>query len=100
MSAAVLAGLVSTVVFAASTVPMVLRAWRTQDLRSYSRGHLVMTNLGNAVHTVYVLSLPAGPLWLMHAFHVVVTATMLGWHLRYAGSPGAARLGLAGAGRR
>jgi hypothetical protein len=83
MSAAVLAGLVSTVLFAASMLPMVVRAWRTRDLTSYSRGHLMMTNAGNTVHTLYVVSLPAGPVWLLHSFHVVVAATMLVWHLRF-----------------
>ena len=37
MSPAVLAGMVSTAVFAASLLPMVLRAHRTGDVRSYSR---------------------------------------------------------------
>jgi hypothetical protein len=83
MSAAVLAGMVSTTVFASSMLPMVVRAWRTRDLSSYSRSHLVMTNAGNAVHTLYVASLPVGPVWLLHSFHVAVAATMLVWHLRF-----------------
>ncbi len=86
MSPTVVAGLVSTVVFAMSTLPMVARAWRTKDMASYSRGHLVMTNIGNAVHTLYVLSLPPGPVWVLHTFHVVVSAAMLFWHLRFAGA--------------
>lgn len=84
MSPAVAAGLASTVVFALSTLPMVARALRTKEMASYSRGHLVMTNLGNVIHTVYVTSLPLGPVWVLHSFHVVVSAAMLGWHLRYA----------------
>jgi hypothetical protein len=86
MSAAVLAGLMSTVLFATSMLPMVVRAWRTHDLSSYSRSHLLMTNAGNVVHTVYVASLPLGPVWLLHSFHVVVAATMLVWHLRFVGA--------------
>jgi hypothetical protein len=85
MSAAVLAGLMSTALFATSMLPMVVRAWRTHDLSSYSRSHLLMTNAGNVVHTVYVASLPVGPVWLLHSFHVVVAATMLVWHLRFVG---------------
>ena len=96
MSPAVLAGMVSTAVFAASLLPMVLRAHRTGDVRSYSRGHLVMTNVGNAVHTLYVASLPLGPVWLLHSLHVAASAIMLVWHLRLgeeepAGDPGGSR---------
>ena len=83
MSAAVLAGIASTVLFAGSTLPMLVRARRTRDLTSYSRSHLLMTNVGNGIHTVYVASLPVGPVWLLHSFHVGVAATMLVWHLRY-----------------
>ena len=59
MSPAVAAGLASTVVFALSTLPMVARAIQTKEMASYSRGHLVMTNIGNAIHTAYVVSLPS-----------------------------------------
>ncbi len=85
MNPAFLAGLASTVVFTLSTLPMVARAWRTRDMASYSRGHLVMTNVGNAIHTLYVVSLPLGPVWVLHSFHVVVSAAMLTWHLRFTG---------------
>src|SRR5262249_61328103 len=63
-------------------------------------------NLGNAVHAVYVYSLPPGPIWLLHTFYLVSSALMLGWYLRYGlrqpaqsaaarmgGSPGAERAG-------
>ena len=61
MNAATLAGVISTLLFLGSNLPMVVRAARTRGLTSYSRGNLVMTNIGNAWYTVYVLSLPAGP---------------------------------------
>jgi uncharacterized protein with PQ loop repeat len=86
MNASVLAGIASTLLFAGSMLPMVFRAWRTRDLASYSRSHLVMTNVGNAIHTVYVISLPGGPIWLLHGFHVVVAFVMLVWHLRFPGA--------------
>src|SRR5699024_5458080 len=54
----VLAGTLSTVLFASSTLPMVIKAARTKDLSSYSLGNLVLANVGNAVHSVYVFSLP------------------------------------------
>ena len=40
---------------------------------------------GNAVHSVYVFSLPLGPIWFLHAFYVLATALMLLWHFRYVG---------------
>lgn len=79
----VLAGTVSTVVFASSMLPMVLKAARTKDLTSYSLGNLVLANVGNGFHSVYVFSLPAGPIWALHSFYVVTSLLMLGWYLRY-----------------
>lgn len=78
-----IAGFCSTAIFAGSTLPMVVKAVRTRDLGSYSLGNLVLANLGNGVHTIYVLSLPAGPVWALHAFNASVAATMLWWFLRY-----------------
>jgi hypothetical protein len=36
---------------------------------------------------VYVFSLPPGPIWLLHAFHLVTTGLMLVWYLRYERRP-------------
>ena len=83
-SLAVLAGSVSTVVFAVSTLPMLIKAARTRELDSYSRGNLVLANAGNAVHSVYVFQLPPGPIWALHTFYIVASGLMLFWHLRYA----------------
>ena len=79
----VLAGIASTVIFASSTLPMLTKALRTRDLASYSLGNLLLANLGNAVHSVYVFSLPPGPLWVLHSFYLATTAMMLAWFLRY-----------------
>ena len=79
----VIAGIVSTIIFAASTFPMLAKAYRTRDLSSYSLGNILLANVGNAVHSVYVLSLPPGPLWVLHAFYVASTALMLTWFVRY-----------------
>jgi hypothetical protein len=79
----VAAGVVSTVIFATSMMPMLVKAARTKNLESYSLGHMVLTNAGNAVHSVYVFSLPVGPIWALHAFYLVTAATMLVWCLRY-----------------
>ncbi|MEP6648883.1 MAG: hypothetical protein ABJA74_03100 [Lapillicoccus sp.] len=62
---------------------MLVKAVRTRDLSSYSAGNLVVANVGNVVHSIYLFSLPAGPLWLLHTFYVVNSALMLFWWWRY-----------------
>ena len=57
----VVAGTTSTVVFAFSTVPMLVKAGCTRDLSSYSLDNIVLVNVGNVVHTVNVFHLPVGP---------------------------------------
>jgi len=83
LSIPVLAGVASTVIFAASTLPMLSKALRTRDLASYSLGNLLLANVGNAVHSAYVFSLPPGPIWALHSFYMLTSATMLIWALRY-----------------
>jgi hypothetical protein len=85
MDAAMLAGSFSTVLFVGSSLPMLAKAARTRDLDSYSRGQLVLANVGNVVNSVYVFSLPFGPIWVLHLFNLGCTLVMLVWHLRYAG---------------
>jgi uncharacterized protein with PQ loop repeat len=80
---ALLAGMISTSIFVLSHLPMLVRAYRTKDLHSYSAANLVLANCGNAVHWLYVLSLPPGPIWFLHGFYTLVTAMMLFWYLRY-----------------
>lgn len=80
----VIAGITSTIMFAASALPMVVKAARTRDMGSYSLGHLVLSNVGNLFHTFYVFSLPPGPIWVLHAFYLVTAAFMLAWYLRHA----------------
>jgi len=79
----IVAGMVSTAVFASSVLPMLCKAARTRDLSSYSLGNITLANVGNAVHSVYVFHLPAGPIWFLHTFYVVSSALMLYWYLRY-----------------
>jgi hypothetical protein len=85
MDMAVLAGSLSTAVFVSSSLPMLAKAARTRDLDSYSRGQLVLANLGNALNSFYVFTLPIGPIWFLHVFNLVCTLLMLSWHVRYAG---------------
>ena len=79
----VLAGVTSSVIFIFSNLPMVLKAVKTRDLKSYSLGHLALSNLGNMIHWVYISSLPFGPIWFLHGFFTVVTALMLLWYFQY-----------------
>jgi hypothetical protein len=87
----VIAGTISTIIFALSTLPMLLKAFRTKDLRSYSLGNILLANVGNLMHSIYVFHLPPGPIWLLPAFHLVTTGLMLVWYLRYAWRPGILR---------
>jgi hypothetical protein len=83
----VLAGLISTVIFATSTLPMLGKAWRTRDLHSYSLGTISLANAGNVIHSVYVFSLPMGPIWVLHTFHLTTTGLMLVWYLLFEWKP-------------
>ena len=80
---AVLAGSVSTVVFIASYLPMLTKAAHTHDLASYSAGNLVLANVGNAVYSIYVFSLPAGPIWALHSFYLLSSFAMLAMWVGY-----------------
>ncbi|MGH8775262.1 MAG: hypothetical protein ACRDWI_08850 [Jiangellaceae bacterium] len=54
MGLSVLAGTVSTVIFASSMLPMLAKAVRTKDPGSYSLGNIVLSNVGKVIHSVYV----------------------------------------------
>ena len=72
-----IAGTASTVVFAVSNLPMLRKALRTRDVSSYSLSSLVMINAANVVYSLYVFSLPIGPIWALHTFYLVSCAIML-----------------------
>ena len=80
-----LAGTISSAMFVVGTLPMIHKAVATKSLQSYSLSSLLFNNLGNLLHALYVYSLPPGPIWLLHSFHLVTTALMLFWYLRYEG---------------
>lgn len=77
MDLPLIAGTVSTVVFAVSNLPMLGKALRTRDVSSYSLPSMVMINAANAVYSLYVFSLPLGPIWALHTFYLVSCAIML-----------------------
>ena len=79
----VIAGVISTAVFALSALPMLFKVFQTKDLRSYSLSHILLTNVGNVIHSIYIFNLPTGPIWLLHSFYVATSAILLIWYLRY-----------------
>lgn len=83
MRAEVIAGTISTTLFAMGNVPMLLKASRTRSLASYSHGHLMLNGTANVFHWVYVSALPLGPIWFLHGFHTISTGLMLTWYFRY-----------------
>ena len=89
VSLPMLAGMLSTAIFVASTLPMLVKAARTKDLSSYSLGNIGLANLGNLIYALYVFSLPIGPIWALHGFHLTASALMLFWYLRHARRPSA-----------
>ena len=61
---------------------MLLKAYRTKDLRSYSLGHLILVNTGNFLYWFY-LAASSGPIWLLHGFYTLTMALLLAGYLRY-----------------
>ena len=43
----VIAGAISTILFGISTLPMVVKSYKTKDFRSYSLNYLLLGNAGN-----------------------------------------------------
>jgi uncharacterized protein with PQ loop repeat len=77
MDIPIVAGTISTVVFAVSNLPMLRKAIRTRDVSSYSLVSLIMINGANLVYSLYVFTLPIGPIWALHTFYVLSCAIML-----------------------
>ena len=84
MALPVVAGAISTAVFAVSALPMLVKAARTKDMASYRLGNILLSNVGNMVHSVYVFHLPVGPVWVLHSFYLVSTGLMLVLYVRHA----------------
>ena len=77
MDIPLLAGTISTVVFAVSNLPMLRKALRTRDVSSYSLSSMLMINAANVAYSLYVFSLPLGPIWALHTFYLVSCGIML-----------------------
>lgn len=81
----VIAGFISTWLFAVGTLPMLTKAFRTKNLASYSLGNMLLSNVGNVIYSIYVFNLPPGPVWFLHSCNLLTTGIMLVWYLRYEG---------------
>jgi hypothetical protein len=79
----IVAGSISSLIFATGTLNMLVKAWRTKDVHSYSVAQLALNNVGNMVHWLYISSLPFGPIWFLHGFFTLSTAMMLLWYWVY-----------------
>ncbi len=79
----IVAGSIAGLIFAAASWNMLVKAWRTKDLRSYSLGQIVLNNVGNLFYWLYVASLPLGPIYFMHAFFTLASLLMLVWYFLY-----------------
>lgn len=83
INVAIMAGFISGTIFIFSNLPMIIKAFLTKDLKSYSLGHIGLANLGNWIHWIYVAGLPVGPIWFLHGFNTLVAVLMLAFYLRY-----------------
>ncbi len=73
----IIAGMLSSIIFASGTVSMLMKVIRTQDVDSYSLSSIILNNLGNLVYWVYIFSLPVGPIYFLHLFYTVAMIVML-----------------------
>ena len=69
--------------FVSGNIPLLLKAYRTKDLRSYSFSNILLVNAGNALYWLYISSLPFGPIWMLHGFYTLTMALLLVWYVRY-----------------
>lgn len=83
MDMQMIAGAISSMMFATGTLQMLHKAYTTKDLHSYSLWNIVFNNIGNVIHWVYILSLPFGPIYLLHGFFTLSTLLMLIWFFYY-----------------
>lgn len=82
LTISLIAGTVSSLIFVGSHVPTLVKAYRTKDVHSYSCAHLVLVNLGNIIYWLYVISLPVGPVWILHSCYTIFSGLFLIMYLR------------------
>jgi hypothetical protein len=79
----VFAGFTSTAMFVSGNLPMLFKAYKTKNLKSYSLSHIALGTLGNLTYWLYLASLPFGPVWILQGFFTLSSMLMLFWYLRY-----------------
>lgn len=79
----IIAGSISSFLFISGNIPMLVKAFRSRNLRSYSLSNIVLINAGNLAYWIYVSNLPFGPIWVLHGFYTIAEVLMLVWYLRY-----------------
>ena len=79
----IVAGSISSLLFISANIPMLVKAYKTKNLRSYSLGNIALINVGNVLYWLYISNFPPGPIWLLHSFYTLSSAVMLVWYLRY-----------------
>jgi hypothetical protein len=78
-----IAGLVSSFIFISSNFPMLWKAYKTKDMHSYSWLNIFLANAGNLIYWLYIISLPLGPVWLLHIFYTITSILMLTMYLHF-----------------
>lgn len=78
-----MAGSISSFLFISGNLPMLVKAYKTRNLRSYSLSNMILVNTGNLMYWLYISNLPFGPIWVLHTFYTLAQILMLVWYLRY-----------------
>lgn len=76
-------GAIASLIFVVSTLPMLHRAYQTRLMTAYSGSNLLLSNLGNLIYWLYVISLPVGPVWVLHGYYTLTTLLMFVFWLRW-----------------
>ncbi|MCB0173046.1 MAG: hypothetical protein KDJ97_21140 [Anaerolineae bacterium] len=79
----IIAGIISSLIFAGSNIPMLWKVYRTHDVRSYSWLNVLMINIGNLIYWLYVSTMPFGPIWVLHTFYTVSSGVLLTLFVRF-----------------
>jgi uncharacterized protein with PQ loop repeat len=82
-SVQLIAGSFSSLLFITANFPMLVKAYRTKNLRSYSLSNMLLVNVGNILYWIYISQFPLGPIWFLHSFYTLTSAVMLVWYFRY-----------------
>lgn len=83
MTAVTALGLVAGALTTTAFIPQVLRVWRTRSTRDISLGMFLLFTLGVALWLVYGVLVDAPPVVIANGVTLALSATILGFKLRY-----------------